>query len=296
MVDYFAADTGIELAWRGLIDMVSPVITATGRLTWQNGMAVTEYSFIFNDFLLDETSYQHPCAVGEWITESYNDANLPHDGQPYEASGICQVATHETSRDFTACDAVGHCTTVTVTPADLPQICDINENQTYDFEDLSIFIEPGGLGDIACLQVGHVAANHPAATAGIRTDSYWIIEALNSSDAAASNFAATLTMTVPFIPDTNDKLCRYTGSSWDCKANSFNAGNKTITRNNVTEFSPWAVGNDVGPTAVTLQSVSAASVSPLWMLWFVILALIMGMVTAVVWWWRRQSLNMDVRL
>jgi len=282
------------MVWNGLIDVVSPTITVTAQHLTVNNTPITEYSFTFSDFLLDETSYQHPCAVGALVTESYNDINLPHDGQPYEVSGTCQVATHEASRDFTACDVVGHCTTVTANVTDFLQICGITAG-VYDFEDVSILVDPfdpNEPSDIECLQVSHVKANHPAATAGIQTDSYWIIEALNSSNAPASGFNATLTMKAPFTPaDSGDKLCRYTGSGWDCKADSFNAGNKTITRINVTEFSPWAIGTGVGPTAVTLQSISASSATPLWV---VILLMMMGVITAVL--WRRQSLGATVRV
>lgn len=285
-----------EMVWRGLVDMVSPTITVTGQHTWQDGLPVTAYSFSFNDFILDESSYDQPCATGDLVTQTYNDANIPNDGLPYEVSAICQVATHEASRDFTVCDTVGHCTTVTANAVKVPQVCGVSENQAYDFDDLTIFIEPGGLGDIDCLQASHVEMNYPAATAGIQTGAYWMIDALTSSKGAASTYTTTLTTTVSFIPDADDKLCRYTGTAWDCATDSFDAGNQTITRNNVTAFSPWAVGNDVGPTAVTLHSVSASSSSQLWMLWFVILALLMGVITAVVWWRRRKSVNMEVRL
>jgi uncharacterized repeat protein (TIGR01451 family) len=84
------------------------------------GLPVTNYSFTFSDFLLDETSYDQPCAVGDLVTQTYDDANLPHDGLPYEVSAACQVAGHEASRDVTVCDAVRHCTTATVIPAPLP--------------------------------------------------------------------------------------------------------------------------------------------------------------------------------
>lgn len=85
-------------------------------------------------------------------------------------------------------------------------------------------------------------------------------------------------MTVPFIPDADDKLCRYTGSAWNCAANSFDAGSQTITRNNVTQFSLWTAGN-VGPTAVTLYTAAISVPDQSWML---LLILLMGLVTAVV--------------
>jgi hypothetical protein len=58
-------------------------------------------------------------------------------------------------------------------------------------------------------------------------------------------------------PDKNDKLCRYNDLSaeWDCAADSFTT--TTITRHHLSGFSAWAVGNDVGPTALRLTSLQA---------------------------------------
>ena len=46
----------------------------------------------------------------------YNDDNLPYDGFPYEITATCRVSGHEASRDVTACDVVGLCTTETIIP------------------------------------------------------------------------------------------------------------------------------------------------------------------------------------
>ncbi|MFV9504135.1 MAG: hypothetical protein AB4911_06175 [Oscillochloridaceae bacterium umkhey_bin13] len=60
-----------------------------------------------------------------------------------------------------------------------------------------------------------------------------------------------------FTPDADDKVCRYPGSGvlWECAATTFNA--TSITRNGVSAFSDWAVGDDVGPTAITLLEFTA---------------------------------------
>ena len=101
-----------EIVWRGLIDMVSPVITVTAQHTSQDGLPVTEYIFTFSDFILDDSSYDQPCAAGDLVAQSYNDANLPHDGLPYEVSATCQVPGHESDDvSITVCDLVGLCTT-----------------------------------------------------------------------------------------------------------------------------------------------------------------------------------------
>jgi uncharacterized repeat protein (TIGR01451 family) len=55
-------------------------------------------------------------APDELVTLTYQDANLPYDGQPYQVSSTCRVDGHETSRAFTVFDSVGHCATQTVAP------------------------------------------------------------------------------------------------------------------------------------------------------------------------------------
>ncbi|MCA9982177.1 MAG: LamG domain-containing protein, partial [Anaerolineales bacterium] len=70
-----------EMVWRGLIDQVPPRITAvSGQQVWVNGQPRTAYSFTFTDFVLDETSYNQPCAVGELTHLTYNDDTLLQDG------------------------------------------------------------------------------------------------------------------------------------------------------------------------------------------------------------------------
>ncbi len=71
-------------------------------------------------------------------------------------------------------------------------------------------------------------------------------------------------MTLPHnaTADANDKVCRYTGVGvvWDCAANSFVGS--TITRNNITELSDWATGNDITPLAVTLLQPTNSAAKP----------------------------------
>lgn len=119
--DAFGNLSGESVAWRGLIDVVSPTVTVTAQHTWQGVSPLTDYRFTFSDFILDESSYVQPCTTGDLTSQPYNDTALPHDGLPYAVSGSCQVAGHEASRTFTACDVVGHCTTETVTPAAVTQ-------------------------------------------------------------------------------------------------------------------------------------------------------------------------------
>ena len=75
-----------------------------------------------------------------------------------------------------------------------------------------------------------------------QTEKYWQIIATKSSSQPAADYNATMTATVPFTLATADGLCRYLGSgmSWDCAADSFDAAQKKITRQNITQFSDWA--------------------------------------------------------
>ncbi|MBK9234513.1 MAG: hypothetical protein IPO15_27765 [Anaerolineae bacterium] len=49
-------------------------------------------------------------------------------------------------------------------------------------------------------------------------------------------------MPTAFSTDSSDRVCRYTGSEWDCALNSFTAS--SVTRQGVTAFSDWAAENN----------------------------------------------------
>ena len=102
--------------WRGLIDQVAPTVVASGQYMAGYPFAETEYTFTFSDFILHDTTFSHPCAVGDVTSLTYNDVTLPQDGLPYQVSGSCRVDGHEASRTFTACDGAGNCTHETVMP------------------------------------------------------------------------------------------------------------------------------------------------------------------------------------
>ena len=141
-------------------------------------------------------------------------------------------------------------------------ICDATEGN-YTFDDQSgVKIQVVTAGNLACLYVDEMELNHPNATAGIQTGRYWLIRGLHlesDNQTDATGFGVTLTLPTTFTPGANDKVCRYTGSVqvWDCAADSHT--DNSITRNGVTAFSDWAVGNNVGPTAIKLQDFQASS-------------------------------------
>ena len=145
---------------------------------------------------------------------------------------------------------------------DVVQRCGISNGQTLPFNVTStLTMTVNQTGDMACVNIARTASNHPnAPDSGLQTGQFWTIDGLTSVNAPASGFSVTLTLPTNFTPDVEDKLCRYTGSGtvWDCGepiSHTFTAN--TLTRFGITQFSDWAAGNGVGPTAVELSSFTA---------------------------------------
>ncbi len=136
-----------------------------------------------------------------------------------------------------------------------------NFNQTWPVQ-----VEIEALGTIDCLRVTRIDGAHPHATGeselnGVGWGRYWTITATDSLGAAAADF--TLTLTLPHDDLSNPRVCRYTGGAghgWDCDdGGDTTFTTSTVTRTGITELSDWAVGGEVGPTAVSLANLSAAS-------------------------------------
>ncbi len=113
-----------------------------------------------------------------------------------------------------------------------------------------------GTGDIT---VDRIDASHPNATAaasGIATGRYWTI--------SGAGFIVDLTLTHSGLAD--PKVCKYPGglggAGWDCQISS--STSTTATRNGVTSFSDWAVGNSVGSTAIALRTLNARAPGRPW--------------------------------
>jgi hypothetical protein len=159
----------------------------------------------------------------------------------------------------------------------------VKAGSSYPIADLVIGIDPDGLGNIAYLEVLSYTQDHPDAThEGLQTGHYWSIAAKTIGGQPATDFTATLTITVDFMPGEQDKLCRYTGSGWDCglpAEHTFNVANNTITRHNITQFSEWTVGRSVGPTAVSLANIGVDTAVPTGLL--LILLVVVGTAVAL---------------
>lgn len=137
---------------------------------------------------------------------------------------------------------------------------------TYTFVNQSgvqIYVQPGGAGNLGCLFVQEFETDHPDATGtpggnGIATGKYWTIRGVQA-DKVTPATGFTVNLTLPHSNLANPKACKYPGGlggyGWDCAADGSNAS--SVWRNGVTSFSDWAVGTNVGPTAVTLQQFRA---------------------------------------
>ena len=125
------------------------------------------------------------------------------------------------------------------------RICSIGAANTYVFDNVSYNVQT--LGDINCLQAEEIPFDHPNATAPLQNGVHWQLGAFLFSGQPASGYSIDLTISVPFTADVNDKLCRYTGVGiiWDCVMDSFLG--TTITRNNVTQLSPWPQETTLAP-------------------------------------------------
>ncbi|MCA9970849.1 MAG: CSLREA domain-containing protein [Anaerolineales bacterium] len=139
-----------------------------------------------------------------------------------------------------------------------------------------------GLNCVTIEEMGP-GVNHLRATPRLQTGNWWHI-----SGNISSGFDANLTL--PYVGANADtRVCRWPGNlggaGWDCgDALTHTAGANAVTRTGVTSFSDWTVGQDPGPTAVTLQSLSAGRPAGTAVLLYALLALLLSFA-----WLRRRT-------
>ena len=119
--------------------------------------------------------------------------------------------------------------------------------------------------DLDCVRVTEIGQNHPHATSSmsnmaLQTGKYWQIAGYqNSTSATPATQDFTVDLTLSFAgADVHSRACKWLdgvgpGFGWDCgvEANHGFAAGISVTRNGYTGgFSDWAVGDEVGPTAV----------------------------------------------
>ncbi|HEY54344.1 MAG TPA: hypothetical protein G4N94_12915, partial [Caldilineae bacterium] len=127
-------------------------------------------------------------------------------------------------------------------------IKDVSGAGTFTFGPTLVKIEVTNQGGLSQLQVQHHDGDHPDAT---RMNGQWW-----GITPTGSGFTANLDLPHMVTPDANAKVCKHvSGSTWDCARDGSTADR--VWRNGLTEFSDWAVGDNVGPTAVTLRDFAA---------------------------------------
>ena len=164
------------------------------------------------------------------------------------------------------------------------------QGETYSFAATGIIITVDTLGSLTGLCVNLDQTSHPNATAGIQTDRHWVVTAM----AGASNWSLTMSAPATITLNSDDKLCRYPGglggAGWDCAMSNLNTPQAGwISRSGITQLSDWAVGNDVGPTAVTNLQTDVTSATGQGWLVALLVGLLGVLTTAVVLRRRRHS-------
>ncbi|MBX3000132.1 MAG: hypothetical protein KF893_16540 [Caldilineaceae bacterium] len=142
-----------------------------------------------------------------------------------------------------------------VQPGDYQSICrsGLAQGETYIFASTGITATVDTLGSLGELCVTLSQSNHPDAPNGLQTGLYWTITRTASSEDWSLTLSALITDTL----DTTDRLCRYSGTIWECGVSENHSidGNR-ITRSGVTQLSDWAVGS-LAPTASTVDGFTA---------------------------------------
>lgn len=177
-------------------------------------------------------------------------------------------------------------------------VCDVVTSGVYPFNyqsNVEIIVDNQG-PNLACLYVDEMGLNHPNATGspgnkGIATGRYWLIRGLQGDKLTdASGFVVTLTLPHNNLPI--PKVCKYPGglggAGWDCDVNA--STSSSVTRSGITAFSDWAVGSEVGPTAVTLLSTAGKADNPA--VWSIgLLALFLAGVSGTAVFYQRRTLS-----
>lgn len=132
-------------------------------------------------------------------------------------------------------------------------------------------------GTLSSVQVERHDANHPNATISLQTGRWWNI----TSTGGGFNVA----LTFPHNDLTDPDVCKYPGGlggyGWDCQRGGFTSGE--VWREGITSFSDWAVGEHVGPTAVTLDSFTANNAQAVFPIGWAALSGLLAILAVVAW-------------
>lgn len=171
----------------------------------------------------------------------------------------------------------------------LSENCALSTGSDTTIGDLTFNITT--MGTLDCLKVEAMGnVNHPQATAPIETGRWWHVYGEDSGGNRVTG-GFDLAISLPFASaNSTTRACKFPGDlggfGWDCDDDDNGDGiittfvaNTSVTRTSVDSFSDWAVGQGAGPTAVSLQSLSAHS--PIALPVLVLLLLVMIGITAV---------------
>ena len=99
-------------------------------------------------------------------------------------------------------------------------------------------------GTLDCIAVQRFDRSHPRATPSLATSAYWSISGTDSNGDPATGYLLDLTLPSTFVPDSSDRICRYTGNEWVCGYSSHTA--TSITESGISALSEWAVERNSG--------------------------------------------------
>jgi len=279
--------SGNQAAQGSALDVLTATLSAANTILWGNlpaGVDQLSFSAGANIITFSHSLLPDACPVGVSCTNILS-ANPQFIRQPQPGADAVWGSSDDDYGDLhldfasPAIDAGTDCTASDGDGQPRPSdgngdgsaACDMGAYEAgqmicsapYTFTSQSgLQIQVDTANNLACLYVDEIGSDHTNATAGMQSGQYWRIHGLTSDKTTlASGFSVTLTMPTPFIPDAEDKLCRYTGSGqlWDCAQTGFDADAWLIWRSGISAFSDWTVGNNVDPTNVTLVTISVHS-------------------------------------
>ena len=259
----------------GLYLYSSPTVTMTNSIVTnnQNAECVSAGTFTGSNNLVDDAT----CTGNLGMVTNFN-GTLAGNGGDTQTHAITLASNAVDAGDTTACTNEGitqdQRNTVNRITCDIGAyeagdlVCGIQaagEPASYPRPNNMAFNVTDDGTDLDCISVIEVAGDHPEAggVSNLETGTYWSIQGLQSdlTTAATTDFSVDVTLPHNITPSTDAKVCRYSGG-WTC-ANDSNTAS-TVTANGFNAFSDWTVGEDVGPTSVTMQGSSTTDNGTLW--------------------------------
>jgi hypothetical protein len=165
---------------------------------------------------------------------------------------------------------------------------DLSGTQEFDFTSgNTVTVTITTANELNCITVEEMGSDHPAATgtmgdSGIYTGNWWHI-----SGNIDSGFEVTVTL--PHSGLGNPQVCKYPGTEggygWDCARTG--ADGSTVWLNGVDSFSDWAVGDNVGPTAVSTLHTQISTPNQTTLVITTILATLLALFSGAALWLRR---------